>query len=75
MHTDASLEGLGAFVMSYAFIMRISVPAKIVCRTTKYMARGTKLININDLELVAAVLVYAGVKLAVLQNRHKNCSA
>ena len=74
MHTDASLEGLGAICHELRFMMRISVPTRIVRRTTKYMVTGTELININDMELAAAILAYAGVKLAVYENRHQQCS-
>ena len=67
MHTDASLEGLGAICHELHFMMRITVPMHIVRRTTKYLPCGEDLTNINDLEMAAAILAYAGVKLAVLQ--------
>ena len=75
MHTDALLEGLGAICHELRFMMRITVPLHIVSRTTKFLPSGEELININDLELAAAILAYAGVKLAVLQNLHNACSA
>ena len=75
MRTDASLEVLGAICRKLRFMMCITVPMHIVSRTTKYFPSGEELYNINDLELAAAILVYAGVKLAVLKNRHNACSA
>ena len=75
MHTDASLEGLGGICHESCFMMRITVPMHIVSQTTKYLPSKENLININDLELAAAILTYAGVKLAVLKNRHNASSA
>ncbi len=48
-------------------MMRITVPMHIVRRTMKCLPSGEDLTNINDLEMAAAILAYAGVKLAVLQ--------
>lgn len=56
MHMDASLEGLGAICHELRFMMRIAVPMHIVSRTTKYLPSREDLININDLELSAAIL-------------------
>ena len=41
MHTDASLEGLGAICHELRFLMRISVPTHIVIRITKHFPRGS----------------------------------
>ena len=73
--SDASLEGLGAICHELRFLMRISLPQDIVQRTLPYNPKAHCLITINDLELAAAVLLFAAVRLAVLQNRHRNCSA
>ena len=72
--SDSSLEGLGAICHELRFLMRISLPADIMQRTLRYHPATHLLITINDLELAAAVLLFAAIRLAVMQNRHQNCS-
>ena len=73
LYTDASLEGLGAACQALGFLIRISVPPYLVKETVKYKPKAP-LITINDLELAAVVIAYAGVRTAVFQGRHNQCS-
>jgi len=72
--SDSSLDGLGAICHELRFIMSIYLPEDIRHRTLRYRPAAHLLITINDLELAAAVLLFAAIRLAVCQNRHHDCS-
>ena len=74
-YSDASLKGIGAACVQLRFLFSIKVRQDVHQRTKSFVERGPDLITINELELAAAILLFAGVRLAVLQGRHKNCSA
>ena len=73
MYTDASLECLGVACQELGFPIRISVPPYLVKETVKYKPKAP-LITINDLELAAVVIAYAGVRTAVFEGRYYQCS-
>ena len=54
--------------------MYLCLPDDIMHRTHRYSPARHLLITINDLELAAAVLLFAAIRLAVCQNRHRDCS-
>ena len=73
-YSDACLKGLGAVCARLRFMFSITVRQDVYLRTKKFVSRGPSLITINELELAAAILLFAAVRLAVLQGRHENCS-
>ena len=73
--SDSSLNGLGAICHELRFFMYLCLPDDIMHRTHRYDPARHLLITINDLELTAAVLLFAAIRLAVCQNCHRDCSA
>ena len=73
LYTDASLEGLGAACQELGFLIRILVPPYLVKESVKYKPKAP-LITINDLELAAVVIAYAGMRTAVFEGHHNQCS-
>ena len=71
--TDASLRGVGAACPSLKFVVRLSILLYIVQKTLLHNAKAPDLVTINDLELAAVVIAYAGILSALRQGRVPDC--
>ena len=59
-YSDASLKGLGAACEALRFMFSIKVRQDVHQLTKSFVERGPELITINELELAAAILLFAG---------------
>ena len=67
--TDASLQGLGGACISLLCLFRIELPYDIQQLTKLNPAMEHPIVNINDLELAAAIISFAAVKTLWLQGK------